>query len=139
MNSFDAMLTAPRTLRGVQAILGFIMYRTFTKSLAQHMERSPVSFGTFESVSLHGASVQALVTLVRDYLTNSGIRAKLTVTWMILALSYVLIFPTLMSAMTRYSGTSWHSTFPHMDKIQHYLLSVGSNNHSALHSDSGWQ
>ena len=30
---------------------------------------------------------------------------------MILALSYVLIFPTLMSAMTGYSGTSWHSTF----------------------------
>jgi hypothetical protein len=27
---------------------------------------------------------------------------------MILAMSYVLIFPTLMSAMTGYSGTFWH-------------------------------
>jgi hypothetical protein len=69
------------------------------------MESSPVSFDTFEAVALQGSSVQALVGLVKDYVTNRGIRAKLAVSWMILAISYVLLFPTLMSAMTGYSGT----------------------------------
>ena len=85
------------------------MYRAFTKSLARQMERSSVSFGTFEAVALQGVSVRAWASLVEDYFTNSGVRAKLTVSWMIFALSYVLIFPTLMSAMTGYSGTYWQS------------------------------
>lgn len=72
------------------------------------MERSAVSFDTFESVTLQGSSMRALVNLIRDYFTNRGLRAKLAVSWMILALSYVLVFPTLMSAMTGYSGTFWH-------------------------------
>ena len=72
------------------------------------MESSPVSFDTFEAVALQGSSGQALVGLVKDYATNRGIRAKLAVSWIILAMSYVLIFPTLMSAMTGYSGTFWH-------------------------------
>ena len=76
------------------------------------MERSPVSFKTFESITLQDSSVWALANLIKDYSTNSGIRAKLSVSWMILALSYVLGFPTLMSAMTGYSGTSWHSEGP---------------------------
>jgi hypothetical protein len=76
------------------------------------MERSPVSFATFESVTLQNSSVWALVNLVKDYSTNSGVRAKLSVSWMILALTYVLGFPTLMSAMTGYSGTSWQLPRP---------------------------
>jgi hypothetical protein len=91
--------------RGVQGILGLIMYRAFTKCLARVMERSAISFDTFESVTLQGSSMRALVNLIKDYFTNPGPRAKLALSWMILALSYVLVFPTLMSAMTGYSGT----------------------------------
>jgi hypothetical protein len=69
------------------------------------MERSPVSLETFESVTLQNSSGRALVNLIKDYSTNGGARAKLSVSWMILSLSYVLGFPTLMSAMTGYSGT----------------------------------
>jgi hypothetical protein len=76
------------------------------------MERSPVSLKTFESITLQNSSVLALGNLIKDYSTNSGVRAKLSVFWMILALSYVLGFPTLMSAMTGYSGTSWYSQGP---------------------------
>lgn len=83
------------------------MYRAFTKCLTRMMERSPASFKTFESITLQNSSVWALGNLIKDYSTNSGVRAKLSVSWMILALSYVLGFPTLMSAMTGYSGTSW--------------------------------
>jgi hypothetical protein len=89
------------------------MYRVFTKCLTRMMERSPVSFETFESVTLQNSSVLALVNLIKGYSTNSGARAKLSVSWMILALSYVLGFPTLMSAMTGYSGTYWHSQRPY--------------------------
>jgi hypothetical protein len=88
------------------------MYRVFTKCLAQIMERSPVSLETFESVTLQNTSVRALVNLIKDYSANSGARAKLSVSWMILSLSYVLGFPTLMSAMTGYSGTPRHSQGP---------------------------
>ena len=88
------------------------MYRAFTKCLTRMMERSPVSFKTFESITLQDSSVWALANLIKDYSTNSGVRAKLSVSWMILALSYVLGFPTLMSAMTGYSGRSWHFQGP---------------------------
>lgn len=88
------------------------MYRVFTKCLTRMMERSPVSLETFESVTLQNSSGRALVNLIRDYSTNGGARAKLSVSWMILSLSYVLGFPTLMSAMTGYSGTPWHSQGP---------------------------
>jgi hypothetical protein len=73
------------------------------------MERSSVSFDTFESVTLRGSSVGALFCLIKDYVTSRGIRAKLAMSWMVLAMSYVLVFPTLMSAMTGYRGTPWQS------------------------------
>jgi hypothetical protein len=69
------------------------------------MERSSVSLQTFESVTLQNLSASALTNLIKGYSTNSGVRAKLSVSWMILSLSFVLGFPTLMSAMTGYSGT----------------------------------
>lgn len=69
------------------------------------MERSAVSFGTFESITLRDSSLYSLVTLISDFRSNAGLRAKLSMSWIILASTYVLGFPTLMSAMSGYSGT----------------------------------
>ena len=114
--------------RGIQGILGFTMYRAFSKSLSRIMERSPVSFDTFEAVALQDSSVRAFVGLIKDYFTNRGTRTKLAASWMILAMSYVLMFPTLMSAMTGYSGMSWHCRTLSKLKVTNVLLALATSN-----------
>lgn len=48
--------------------------------------------------------------MIKDYATNGGLQAKAAIAWMIIASSYILIFPTLMSAVTGYA-TNNQGTF----------------------------
>jgi hypothetical protein len=68
------------------------------------MEHAPVSYGTFEAITLQSGSLVALIKLGRDYLLNNGLRAKLAILWTIISSAFVLAFPTLTSAMSGYSA-----------------------------------
>jgi hypothetical protein len=89
-----------------QSLLAYIAYSVFTKSLVRNMEQRPVSYGTFEAITFRNSTVVSLWLMLRDYATNGGGRAKAAIMWMIVASSYVLAFPTLMSAVTGYSSNS---------------------------------
>ena len=67
------------------------------------MESSPVSYGTFEAITLQNGSLTACLKLARDLLKNRTIQARATVIWMIISAIFVLAFPTIISAMTGYS------------------------------------
>lgn len=92
--------------RGGQALLAGTSYVIFSKSLLRIMERKSVSYGTFEVLGFQTASATTIFKLMRDYLTNHGVRAKLSILWIILSSIYVVAFPTLASAMTGYSANS---------------------------------
>ena len=71
------------------------------------MEYSSVNLVVFESVALCDIlSVFSVFVLMRDFVAKGSTRAKFSMLWIIVASVYALFFPTLMSAMTGYSGMS---------------------------------
>ena len=89
--------------RGGQALLAAISFKIYSKALVRSMESSPVSYGTFEAVTLQSGSLTANLKLARDLLKNKTAQARSTVSWMIISALFVLAFPTISSAMTSYS------------------------------------
>ena len=67
------------------------------------MESSPVSYGTFEAITLQHGSLTASLKLARDLLKNKTAQARAAVVWMIISAAFVLGFQTFLSAMTGYS------------------------------------
>lgn len=86
-----------------QAIMAFISYQVFTKALLQSAETSPVTYDTFCTIALRDVSLAGLFVLCRDAFYKRGLRTNLTLLWIVISASFVLIFPTLVGAMTGYS------------------------------------
>jgi hypothetical protein len=74
-------------------------------ALLRLMERNPVSYGTFEAITLQDSSLFAIFQTSRDLFLNQGPRAKVTVLWMTISATFAIAFPTIASAMTGYSST----------------------------------
>lgn len=68
------------------------------------MESSPVSYGTFEAVTLQCGTFTSSFKLSRDLLKNRSAQAKAAVVWIVISASFVLAFPTVVSAMSGYSA-----------------------------------
>jgi hypothetical protein len=92
--------------RGGQAVFTFCAYHAFTKALVRSMETSSVSYGIFKTITLSDVSLSGLFILCRDFASNARLREKLAILWIITSASFILIFPTLASAMTGYSANS---------------------------------
>ena len=91
--------------RGGQAVLALVSYKVYTMALLRLMERNPVSYGTFEAITLQDSSLSAIFQTSRDFFLNQGRRAKATVLWMTVSAAFAVAFPTMASAMTGYSST----------------------------------
>jgi len=89
--------------RGGQALLLYLSFHVFSKTLARSMEEHGVSYGTFESMAFTSPTWTSPWVLVRDFATNRRARAKLAAAWVILASLFVLAFPTLNDAMSGYN------------------------------------
>ena len=68
------------------------------------MESSPVSYGTFEAVTLQHGSLSSNFKLARDLLKNRTAQARAAMLWIIISACFVLAFPTILSAMSGYSA-----------------------------------
>ena len=89
--------------RGGQAILLYVAFNVFTMTLSRTMEADPVSYGTFESMAFTSPTFVSPFILIRDFVTNKGLRARVAVAWTIIASFFVLAFPTLNDTMSGYS------------------------------------
>src|SRR5271155_2587564 len=89
--------------RGGQAILLYIAFKVFTMTLSRTMETEPVSYGTFESMAFTSPTFVSPFILIRDFVSNKGLRARLAVAWTIIASFYVLAFPSLNDTLSGYS------------------------------------
>ncbi|ETI21021.1 hypothetical protein G647_07364 [Cladophialophora carrionii CBS 160.54] len=89
--------------RGGQALLAAIAFTVYSKALVRSMESSPVSYGTFEAVTLQSGSLSANFKLARDLFKNKTAQARAAVVWMIISACFVLAFPSILSAITGYS------------------------------------
>ena len=100
--------------RAGQALLTYISYRVFTKSLSQLMAQSPITLAVFESITLRDATtLTSIFVLIKSFTSNSTTRARVSMLWIISASLYALLFQTLVSAMTGYSGT-WPFALAHL-------------------------
>lgn len=69
------------------------------------MEVQPVTFNTFRIVFLQNESlVLAIPRIIRDFARRRGLQSKFAMTFIVMTMLFILIFPTLGSAMTGYSG-----------------------------------
>ena len=89
--------------RGGQAILLYVAFNVFTMTLSRTMETDPVSYGTFESMAFTSPTFVSPFILIRDFVTNRGLRARAAVAWTIIASLFVLAFPTLNDTVSGYS------------------------------------
>lgn len=87
--------------RGGQIILAWLSYRVFTEALMRITEERPVSYELFASVTLHSGSLQTFFAILPTAIRIKGWRGNMALAWMALATSYVLFFPTLLSARLR--------------------------------------
>lgn len=90
--------------RGGQGILVWICFVVYGKALVRSMESTSVSFGTFEAITLQSGSVTGSLKLARDLLKHPTTQAKFMVFWVIISAIFVLLFPTMASAMSGYAA-----------------------------------
>lgn len=92
--------------RGGQAILVGVAYVVYTSTLVRTMENSAVSYRTFAALTFEAATLTTIFRLAQDFWTNTAIRARLAVFWIILSSMWVAAFPTYTSAMTGYAANT---------------------------------
>lgn len=93
--------------RGGQAILAYIAYRVFHKSLNYLLESRPVSFATYGAVAFDTGRFASLHRLIRAPFSQKfhcGALGLRTYVAMAFATGYIVAMPILFSAMTGYAA-----------------------------------
>lgn len=86
--------------RGGQAIMVLICYRVFLSGLVHVMESSPVSYDLYTALVFSGPSFATTMLLVKRIFTSGRYWARMA--WLLFSTIYIMLFPTLMGAMTGY-------------------------------------
>ena len=92
--------------RGGQGILAIISYRISSKCLTRLMEREHFSatYRLYEAIVFRDASLKSIWQLCTCFTRKMKSQDLAAIYWIILASSYVVVFPTSVSAMTGYSS-----------------------------------
>ncbi|KAI4265249.1 MAG: hypothetical protein L6R38_009555 [Xanthoria sp. 2 TBL-2021] len=92
--------------QGGRLLLAAVSYFVFMDALLRSMETTPVSYKLYASLVFSSISLVATWRASKAVFTTKGWRAKLYLTWCVLAMIYVLAFPTLIESMTGYVSPS---------------------------------
>ncbi|KZM27916.1 uncharacterized protein EKO05_0010306 [Ascochyta rabiei] len=91
--------------RGGQGLLALLSWQTFVQHVTTSMEIQPVTFNTYRTIFLQNESlILAIPRIIRDFSRRRGLHSRSAMVFIVLTMMFVLIFPTLGSAMTGYSG-----------------------------------
>ena len=86
--------------RGGQAVLAWIAYRVYTDVLIRVTEKGQIRYDLFAAITIKPNDALTLVKTTASIPVTPHLSAKSTLLWMVLAMSYVLAYPTLVSAAT---------------------------------------
>ncbi|XXH01707.1 hypothetical protein Hte_008068 [Hypoxylon texense] len=90
--------------RGGQAALAMLSWHVFSHHTATSMDRFPVTYRTFWVVFLHREpTFFSIWYLLRDFVSFRRLSSVVAMVFMIATMIFVLVFPTLASAMTGYT------------------------------------
>ncbi|KAF3043593.1 hypothetical protein E8E11_004926 [Didymella keratinophila] len=91
--------------RGGQGLLAYISWQTIARYVTTSMEVQPVTFNTYRTVFLQNESlILGIPRIVRDFCKRRGLHSRFAMVFIVLSMLFILVFPTLGSAMTGYSG-----------------------------------
>lgn len=91
--------------RGGQGLLALISWQVFVDYVTTSMEVAPVTFNTYRVVFLQNISlILAIPRIIRDFVRRRGLHSKFAMCFMVFTMLFTLVFPSLGSAMTGYSG-----------------------------------
>ncbi|CAI6334661.1 unnamed protein product [Periconia digitata] len=92
--------------RGGQAVIGFISWRVMKGYVTTSMlSRGPVTFHTYRTIFLQDQSlVLAIPKVIRDFIYRRRLHSRFVMVCMISTFCFILVFPTLASAMTGYTS-----------------------------------
>ncbi len=69
------------------------------------MEKKPITLDTYRTIFLQNdTSIVAILRMIRDFAFRLRLQSIATMCFVVVTLIYILIFPTLGSAMTGYSA-----------------------------------
>ncbi|KAI1157971.1 hypothetical protein F5B18DRAFT_668615 [Nemania serpens] len=90
--------------RGGQSILAYFSWRTFADYATVSMETTPMTYTTFTILFIeHGPSFTSACQSIRDFMLYRRLKSRLSTSWVILSILFVLAWPTLAAAMSGYS------------------------------------
>ncbi|KAI6083072.1 hypothetical protein F4821DRAFT_245572 [Hypoxylon rubiginosum] len=90
--------------RGGQAALAMLSWHVFSHYVTTSMDHSPVTYRTFWVVFLHQEpTFFSIWHLLRDFISFRRLSSIVAMVFMIMTMIFVLVFPTLASAMTGYT------------------------------------
>jgi hypothetical protein len=92
--------------RGLQAGMAVLTYKAANAGLLRIAEAVPVSYRTFESVSIRQMSFSAIGPLTRAVWKTSHWRAKVTFAFLLLSAIFILFLLTMSDIMTGYVQNS---------------------------------
>ncbi|WDK12574.1 hypothetical protein CGRA01v4_03854 [Colletotrichum graminicola] len=93
--------------RGGQALLASTSWRAFADYTAVSMQARPVTYQTFQTIFLQDQpGIWPTFYLARDFVRSRGLQSRVMMTIMVFVAVFILLFPTLGSAMTGYSANN---------------------------------
>ncbi|KAF2869436.1 hypothetical protein BDV95DRAFT_99821 [Massariosphaeria phaeospora] len=92
--------------RGGQAVLAYVSWKVFADHVSTSMDVKPITYRSFYTIFIQdGPSILSIFSLVRDFAFRQGLHSKIAMTFIVTTMAFVLVFPTLGSAMTGYSSS----------------------------------
>ncbi|KAK1962361.1 hypothetical protein LY78DRAFT_256407 [Colletotrichum sublineola] len=93
--------------RGGQTLLATISWRVFADYTTVSMQARPVTYQTFQTIFLQDQpGIYSTFYLARDFVRSRGLQSRVMMTIMVFVATFLLLFPTLGSAMTGYSANN---------------------------------
>ncbi|KAK3319599.1 hypothetical protein B0T19DRAFT_487913 [Cercophora scortea] len=87
-----------------QTFLAYFSWKAISVYIKSCMHQDPVTYATYWTVFIERQpTITSTIQLIRDFATRQGLRSKAAMTFIVMAMVYVLAFPTIASAMTGYA------------------------------------
>jgi hypothetical protein len=91
--------------RCLQAALAAIAYKVLTQALMLTSEREAIPYELFCVLSISAMSGKAFWKLLKATFSKFTIRTRVVVFWLLISTGYLLLFPTLIDAVSGYQAT----------------------------------
>jgi hypothetical protein len=85
-------------------VLSLVSYRALMNTLMLLAEGDGVTYNLYAGLAFSPTTVRSFWELLKALTSKSGLRTKLRITWLLLSVTYLLTFPTMIDAVSGYQA-----------------------------------